>query len=341
LKPKVGLRIGLDLTGADRSPQELALAIPRLRERFPQHSFHVFWPLQVPIPDDVVGSLSSVIHQDRSSASTSLHRILRRLMAIARRSAPKEAVHGECQLLLMDQTIGMDEEPLAALRRSPRSALPMMVRELREGVLDLAISSGNTGALIAAGQLGLPKKAGCKRLALAARIPTQGGRGSCVLVDCGATLEPTADQLLRFTEWGIEFAVRALGQRSLRVGLLNIGAEAIKGPPALKDAHRRLVAGEVMALQHHRFLGNVEPRSVWAGEADLVVATGLMGNLYLKSIEAFMEDSNPGSGAAAVLGVHGHLFKLHGRADAQDWIHGVEEALTLCSQLPHEHLASL
>jgi len=333
LKPKLPLRLGLDLTGADRPVQELAQAIPLLRGIFTHISLRVFWPHAVPISEELLSCPFEMIDpQELSNSRLHWNRVLSRLPWATDRQwgKPRSGVAG-CELTRVRDVVGMQEEPLEGLRRAPASALPLMMRALRENLLDVGVSCGNTGAMVAAAHLGLPRLEGGRRLCLAAALPTAQSQRRSILVDCGATLEPSAEQLLRFCEWGSAWAQTALGHRPDSVGLLNIGVESHKGSAVLREVYGRLQQGQGLSL-HQTFVGNLEPGQVWQGQADLVLSTGLMGNLYLKTLEALRPrqsgiaeaDSCSMGGAAALLGVQGRIYKLHGSSGPQEIVQGVE-----------------
>lgn len=290
----------------------------------------VFWPLHAAIPEELLAIVMGVEHQHVSlSRLAVLNRFLRRWRGIPSEAQAHALEHGAGQvsIQLVDQVIGMEDEPCAALRQAPHSALPLAMEALRRKELDAVVSCGNTGALVAAAQLGLPRLPGAKRMALAARIPGIEAGADWVLTDCGATLDPTADQLIRFAEWGTSFAHRSLQKETLKIGLLNVGREACKGPAVLKEVHARLTAGEGIHPEIHQFVGNVEPADVCAGEVDLVVTPGLMGNLLLKTLESLHPAKGHQEGAARILGVAEPVFKLHGRSTADGLVAGVSEAL--------------
>ncbi len=330
MKPKQDLRLGLDLTGADRTPEELAPAISRLRELYPQLSLRVYWPIYATIPEELLAGVTAVEHQHVSlSRLAILNRFLRRWRGVPHEGQPRalEQGLGQLSIQLVDQVISMEDEPCTALRQAPHSALPLAIEALRRKEIDALMSCGNTGALVAAAQLGLPRLPGAKRLALGARIPGIEGQADWVLADCGATLDPTADQLMRFAEWGADFAHRVLHKETLKIGLLNVGRESCKGPAVLREVYGRLMAGEGIHPEIHQFIGNVEPADVCAGEVDLVVTSGLMGNLLLKTLEFLHPAKGHHKGAARILGVGDPVFKLHGQSTSDGLVAGVAEAL--------------
>ena len=105
--------------------------------------------------------------------------------------------------------------------------------------------------------------------------------GSVVTLDLGANVNCSARHLCEFAEMGIAYSHHALGVEAPRVGLLNIGEEALKGPQVAKEVHRSL-----SAAPHVNFIGNLEPKALYAGDADVAICDGFIGNLMLKTSEA-------------------------------------------------------
>jgi glycerol-3-phosphate acyltransferase PlsX len=122
---------------------------------------------------------------------------------------------------------------------------------------------------------------GVDRPALAATVPTR--QRPAVLLDVGASVECRPAHLLQFAVMGSMFARVAFGIEAPRVGLLSIGEEATKGNELTRDAHRLLKASPLA------FIGNIEARDVYSGEADVIVCDGFTGNVALKISEGLVE----------------------------------------------------
>ncbi|MDD4715982.1 MAG: phosphate acyltransferase PlsX [Oscillospiraceae bacterium] len=179
------------------------------------------------------------------------------------------------------QVITAEDNPATAFREKKDSSLTVALNFLREGAGDAVVSAGATGAILSAATLLVKRIKGIRRAALAPVVPT--GQGSAVLIDCGANLECTPEYLLQFAYMGSYYAERVLNRPEPRVGLLNIGTEAAKGTPLHREAYALLrEAGENGKLQ---FLGNVEAREAALGQADVIVADGFSGNIFLKAME--------------------------------------------------------
>ncbi len=180
-----------------------------------------------------------------------------------------------------DEVIEMDEAPAAALRRKRNSSIHVAAKLLRDGEVQGFVSAGNTGAVMVTVKLYVGTITGVDRPALAVILPSR--RGRTVLIDVGANIDPKTRQLVEFGVMGSLFAQTILGLENPRVGLLSIGEEAGKGTELIRSAHGAL---EVSPLN---FLGNVEAREIYSGDADVVVSDGFTGNVVLKTSEAVVE----------------------------------------------------
>lgn len=173
--------------------------------------------------------------------------------------------------------VGMDEKPGDAVRTKRPSSLFAVCRAVAEGEADVALSAGNTGALLAAALVEIGRLPGVHRPAIA--IPLPAPAGPTVLIDGGANADARPEHLLQFAHMGAVFAEEALGVASPRVALLSIGEEPEKGNRLVREAHG-LLAGAPLA-----YAGNVEGRDLLTGAADVVVCDGFTGNVALKTLE--------------------------------------------------------
>lgn len=179
------------------------------------------------------------------------------------------------------QTIEMEDDPLIAVREKKDSTLLNGLKFLRDNAIDVFISAGNTGALIAGATLFIPKKEGIKRPALLATLPTQSGH--VMVLDVGGNIGCKAELLIQFAHLGIDYLKEHLGYKTPRLALLNIGIESKKGTHELKKTYSYL-----KEEQHSLgivFVGNIEARSIFDGKVDLVVTDGFTGNIFLKTVE--------------------------------------------------------
>jgi glycerol-3-phosphate acyltransferase PlsX len=182
------------------------------------------------------------------------------------------------QLLEAPDVIAMHEKPAEAVRAKPNSSLVAACRAVADGRADVAVSAGNTGAMLAAGLLELRRLPGVMRPAIAVVLPAQ--RGPSVLLDCGANADARPEHLVQFAHMGAVFAEEILECDNPEVRLLSIGEEDEKGNQLTLEAHE-LLRSEA-GLNFH---GNVESRYLLAGAADVVVCDGFTGNVCLKLIE--------------------------------------------------------
>jgi len=177
--------------------------------------------------------------------------------------------------------IDMAESPARALRRKPGASIRVAAEHVAAGQASGLFSAGHTGATVLAAHAAFGMLAGADRPALAATVPTR--RGSAVLLDAGATVECRPAHLLQFGRMGAVYAKVGLGVERPRVGLLSIGEEETKGNELTREAHQLLKASSL------EFIGNVEARGIFAGDADVVVCDGFTGNVALKLSEGLVE----------------------------------------------------
>jgi glycerol-3-phosphate acyltransferase PlsX len=179
------------------------------------------------------------------------------------------------------ETIEMHEPPAAALRRKPNAAVRVAADLVAQREAVALFSAGNTGATMLAAHRAFGRLQGVDRPALAARVPS--AAGSAVLLDSGANVDCRASHLLQFAAMGTAYARVVLEVPEPRVGLLSIGEEATKGNDLTREAHRLLDASQL------RFIGNLEARDLYGGQADVIVCDGFTGNIALKVSEGLVE----------------------------------------------------
>src|SRR5829696_3228136 len=179
------------------------------------------------------------------------------------------------------QIVDAPESAAQALRRKPRASIRVAAEAVRDGRADALFSAGHTGASVMAAHAAFGLLPGVERPALATIIPTR--RAPAVLLDAGATVGCRAAHLAQFAVMGAAYARVALGLESPRVALLSIGEEETKGNDLTREAHQLLKATPV------NFIGNVEGRHVYSGDADVIVCDGFTGNVTLKLSEGLVE----------------------------------------------------
>jgi len=186
-------------------------------------------------------------------------------------------------LIVADEVIGMDEDPVLAVRRRKNSTLVVAAEAVRDGRASAMISAGNTGATMASALFRMGRIAGVDRPAIATPIPVPGGTPT-VLLDAGANAEVQADWLVQFAVMGSVYARRRYGIAAPRVGLLSIGEEPGKGDALRKQAYDLLAAAGGID-----FIGNVEGRDIMTDDVDVVVTDGFTGNVTLKTLEGSLK----------------------------------------------------
>jgi len=175
--------------------------------------------------------------------------------------------------------IAPDEKPSVALRSGRDSSMRLAIDAVRDEAADGVVSAGNTGALMAMSKFSLKTLPGIDRPAMASFFPTI--RGESVMLDLGANVECSADNLIQFALMGEVFARTVLGALEPTVGLLNVGSEDLKGNDVV-----RLAAGVLREFEHpFNFHGFVEGDDIALGTVDVVVADGFSGNIALKTAE--------------------------------------------------------
>lgn len=180
-------------------------------------------------------------------------------------------------LVEASEVIGMDEHPANAVRKKKDASIVVATRLVKLGEADAVVSAGSTGAQMAAALLGLGRIKGIERPAIGTILPT--AEGGKLILDVGANLDATPEQLCQYALMGSIYAEKILGIPKPRVGLLNIGSEEGKGNDLTQKAYALLKVAPV------NFIGNVEGRDVPYGRADVVVCEGFVGNVLLKTAE--------------------------------------------------------
>lgn len=250
------------------------------------------------------------------------------------------------------EVVGMDEPPAQALRGKRDSSMRVALDLVKSGRAGACVSAGNTGALMAMSRFVLKMLEGIDRPAIAAQIPNRTG-GVTTMLDLGANVDCSPEHLLQFGIMGAALVAALDGVERPRVGLLNIGEEVIKGNDVVKQA------AELLRASALNFVGNVEGDGLYAGEADVVVCDGFVGNVALKTSEGLAQmlgdmireeytrhlfsrvmavlsypvlkrfkhrvDHRRYNGAS-LIGLRGIVIKSHGSADAFAFEHALRRA---------------
>mgnify|MGYP001583989549 CR=1 FL=1 len=250
------------------------------------------------------------------------------------------------------EVVTMDEPPAQALRNKKDSSMRVAINLVKEGVARAAVSAGNTGALMATARFVLKTLPGIDRPAIVTTLPTT--HDHVHVLDLGANVDCTPEQLLQFAVMGSILVSAVEGKPKPRVGLLNIGEEDIKGNEAVKKANEMLRASNL------NYCGFVEGDDIYTGDMDVIVCDGFVGNVMLKTSEglahmiahymkqefrrnlltrlsalialpvlhAFKKRVDPRRyNGATLVGLNGTVIKSHGGADKMAFGHAILEAL--------------
>ncbi|MEM6649754.1 MAG: phosphate acyltransferase PlsX [Pseudomonadota bacterium] len=256
----------------------------------------------------------------------------------------------------MPDVISMEDKPTAALRRGRGSSMWAAIADVKERSADAVISSGNTGALMAMSVLQLRMIEGIDRPAITSIWPTKTGRTA--VLDVGANVEATAKQLVQFAIMGEAYFRALTGKQKPQVGILNVGAEELKGHDLIRKAADTLREAD----PEMDFVGFIEGDDLTSGVVDVAVTDGFTGNIALKTAEgtarmigAWVKEALTGSllskagallmmpalkslkekmnpshvNGAPLLGLNGLVIKSHGGADAE----GIAAALLVAQNL--------
>jgi glycerol-3-phosphate acyltransferase PlsX len=251
-------RIALDAMGGDFAPHAtVAGALLALAELDPAHSIQLVGQTAV-----IEAQLSDLL-----DGALSAHAVYRDRISIV------EAA----------DVIEMTDKPSAVVRGKPNSSMAVGLRLQSEGKSDAFVSAGSTGAQMATSMFFLRLHAGVKRPAIATFFPSL--RNTLVVLDSGANVDCSPDELVQFARLGATYAECVLGRANPAVGLLSIGEEPEKGNAVTKETHLLLKASGL------NFIGNVEGRDLPSGatehhDIDVVVCDGFVGNVILKFYEA-------------------------------------------------------
>ncbi|MBL4806012.1 MAG: phosphate acyltransferase PlsX [Rhodobacteraceae bacterium] len=265
-----------------------------------------------------------------------------------------------------EQVVAMDDKPSAALRRGKKSSMWATIDTVGQGDARVAVSCGNTGALMAMSMVRLRKAPGVDRPAIAILWPSANPSGYNIMLDVGADIKANAQDLLKYAIMGASYARNGMGLKRPRVGLLNVGTEEFKGRPELHEAAKLIAA--VADVSDLEFIGNVEGSDIPSDRVDIIITDGFTGNVALKTGEgtarhvskllkrAFSHSPLSRIGAlfamtslrrlskqidprrvngGVFLGLNGTVIKSHGSADAT----GVAAAIKLAFQLAQNDFA--
>jgi glycerol-3-phosphate acyltransferase PlsX len=175
------------------------------------------------------------------------------------------------------EVVEMHEPPADALRKKKDSSMRVAINLVKDEVAQACVSAGNTGALMAISRFVLKTLPGIDRPAIAAQLPTR--TGSVTVLDLGANVNCSPEQLGQFAAMGSALVAAVEGIERPTVGLLNVGEEQIKGNELAKQT------GELLRASGLNFYGNVEGDDIFKGTTEVVICDGFVGNVALKASE--------------------------------------------------------
>lgn len=272
----------------------------------------------------------------------------------------RRVLHDRVEIRHASDVVTMEDRPSQVMRHGEGTSMWSTLDCVRNGEATVAVSCGNTGALMALSMVRLRRLPGVSRPAIAVLWPSRNPQGFNVMLDGGADIRADARDLLQFALMGTSYARNGLGLKRPRIGLLNVGTERTKGRPELQEAHE-LISRHADAANYD-FIGFVEGGDLPGDVVDVIVTDGFTGNVALKTGEgtaALIGDQlkasfrmSPLSRLAAMLayrplmrlnkridprrvnggvflGLNGTVVKSHGSADAT----GISAAVKLAFQL--------
>lgn len=265
----------------------------------------------------------------------------------------RPALKAVSRIIHTDIAVRMEDKPSQALRYGRwKSSMWLAIDAVKKGEADMAVSAGNTGALMAMSRFNLKMLSGIERPAIAALWPTL--RGESIVLDVGASIGADAEHLVDLAIMGAATARILFGLNRPTVGLLNIGVEEVKGLEEVREAGRILREEPMPDLDYRGF---VEGDDIGKGKVDVVVTEGFAGNIALKAAEGtarqvgeylksamtssisarlgyllarsafrqMRERMNPSRANGGVfLGLNGIVIKSHGGADAEGFAAAIE-----------------
>lgn len=327
----MSLKIAIDAMGGDNAPvEEVAGAVTAARQ----------WGCDVILVGD-----TERIQQELAKHQTT--------------GLPLEIHHAS-------EVVGMDDSASDAVRKKKDSSIRVAFDLVKQGKAAAVVSTGNSGATMAAGMAVLKRVKGIDRPAIGTLVPTL--KGQTMVLDMGANVECKPLNLLQFAHMGSIYIEQVLGKERPRIGLLSNGSEEKKGNDLTREAHRLLKESGL------NYAGYVEGGDVYNGSVDVVVCDGFVGNVLLKvseglavaigtmlkqeiesrflakigyllsrsAFQAFKKKINPAEyGGAPLLGIAGTGIICHGSSDAVAISIAIRQATEFASIRIEERLSDL
>ncbi|MEO0623926.1 MAG: phosphate acyltransferase PlsX [Pseudomonadota bacterium] len=241
--------ISIDVMGADAGPGPLIAGLARLARKQPDLRFLLF------------GRLAEIAPLVR-----------------------RRGLSDRCEIRDCTDVVRMDDQPARTLRERRESSMWRALEAVKSGEARVAVSAGNTGALLAMSVLLLRKAPGVARPAIAVHWPAERPEGYNTVLDVGADIRADPMHLTQYAVMGAEYARLSLNIETPRVALLNLGTEETKGPEHLREA-AEMISTAAATTRRFTFVGYVEGTDLSGDRADVVVTDGFTGNIALKTAE--------------------------------------------------------
>lgn len=329
--------ISVDAMGGDRGPAAVVAGLVLSAEKNPRIAF--------------------ILHGDES--------------VLAPMVTKHPELSGRCVLRHAPRVVTMEDKPSQVMRNGEGTSMWSCIEAVKQGEATVAVSCGNTGALMAISMIRLRRLPGVTRPAIACLWPSRNPGGFNVMLDVGADVKAEPEDLLQFAMMGASYARNGLNLKRPRVGLLNVGTEENKGRPELKQAYEQMSA--VADVGDFDFVGFVEGGDIPGDRVDVIVTDGFNGNIALKTgegtaklISDFMREAFNASlfskfgallalgslrrlqkridprrvNGGVFLGLNGTVVKSHGSADATGVSAAIKLAFDLAKSGFNERLAA-
>jgi phosphate acyltransferase len=274
--------------------------------------------------------------------------------------ARAQGLTGRVDLRHAPRTVTMTDKPSQVMRHGAGTSMWGTIDSVKDGEATVAVSCGNTGALMAVSMIRLRKLPGVNRPAIACLWPSRNPGGFNLMLDVGADIKAEAEDLVQYAIMGAAYARNGLNLARPRIGLLNVGTEDHKGRAELKEAHDHMAQAATAGA--FDYVGFVEGGDLPSDRVDVIVTDGFTGNIALKTgegtaklISDFLREAfNAGlmskfaallalnslkrlqkridprrQNGGVFLGLNGTVVKSHGSADAT----GVAAAISLAYRL--------
>jgi len=246
---ETGIVISVDAMGGDRGPAAVVAGMARSASQYPEIRF--------------------ILHGDEA-----------RLRPLVQR---RKQLSGKCDIRAAARAVAMDDKPSQIVRNGHNTSMWGAIESVRNGEATVAVSCGNTGALMALSMIRLRKLPGVSRPAIAVLFPSANPQGFNVMLDVGADVRADASDILQYALMGASYARNGLALARPRIGILNVGTEENKGRSGLKEAADLVSAAA--ATNRFDYVGFVEGSDIPSARVDVIVTDGFTGNIALKTAE--------------------------------------------------------